>query len=97
MLEVMVAVVILGLSYVSILQSFSLSMSNIHKVRRVRAEIFEESLQLAQITKYTGDDLDEDEEYEGESTVFIEGHKFQLVTITSESGEMATLRLEKAL
>ena len=29
-LEVMVAVVILGLSYVSILQSFSLSMSNIH-------------------------------------------------------------------
>ncbi len=97
-LEVMVAVVILGLSYVSILQSFSLSMSNIHKVRRVRAEIFTESMQLAQSTKFTGDsNLNSDDEYEGESTLFMEGLKYQLMTITSESGEMATLRLEKVL
>ncbi len=97
MLEVMVAVVILGLSYVSILQSFSTSLSNIHKVRRVRAEIFEENLQLAQGTKFTGDDLTEEDEDERESTVFIEGHKYQLVIITSESGEMATLRLERVI
>lgn len=97
LLEVMVAVVILGLAYVSILQSFSLSMSNIHKVREVRAEIFEENLQLGQMTKFTGGGVSEAEEGEGERTLFIEGHKYQLVTITSTSGEMVTLGLEKIL
>ena len=93
LLEVLVAVVILGLSYVAILQSFSLSLRNISKIETQRANTFEELSNLIQEARFSGDTDTEDTEAAGED--FIEGHKYRLVLVTSESGGMETLRLEK--
>ena len=93
LLEVLVAVVILGLSYVAILQSFSLSLRNITKIDNQRANVFEESSSLIHDARFSGDTDTEDMEVEGED--FIEGHKYRLVLVPSESGNMETLRLEK--
>lgn len=91
LLEVLVAVVILGLSYVAILQSFSLSLRNITKIEKQRANMFEELSNLIHDARFSDDT--EDMEVEGED--FIEGHKYRLVLVPSESGDMETLRLEK--
>ena len=90
-LEVLVAVVILGLSYVAILQSFSLSLRNISKIEKQRANLFEELSNLIHDARFSDDT--EDMEVEGED--FIEGHIYRLVLVPSESGGMETLRLEK--
>jgi len=93
LLEVLVAVVILGLSYVAILQSFSLSLRNITKIEEQRASLFEESSNLIHDARFSGDTDTEDIEVDGED--FIEGHKYRLVLVLGESGNMETLRLEK--
>jgi len=84
LLEVLVAVVILGLAYVTLLESFSLSSRNIHRlgVRRqklhARAMAFDRQLEAAAA---------------GEGELFLAGHRFNLRLLTSEDGRLATLRL----
>ncbi len=85
------AVVILGLSYVAVLQSFSLSLRNIAKIEKQRMNLFEELVALVQDARFSADA--EDKEIAGED--FIEGHKYRLVLVPGESGNMETLRLEK--
>lgn len=91
LLEVLVAVVILGLSYVAVLQSFSLSLRNITKIEKQRTSLFEELSTLIQEAHFS----DDTEVREAEGEDFIEGSKYRLVLIRSESGGMETLRLEK--
>ena len=91
LLEVLVAVVILGLSYVAILQSFSLSLRNIAKIESQRKNIFTELAKLLDDARFSDDT--QDMEIEGED--FIEGHKYRLVIVKSESENMQTLMLEK--
>ena len=91
MLEVIVAVVILGLSYVTVLQCFSLSLRNISKIEEKRTRLYDEVSQLLHASHFTGD---KDEAAEGEE--FISGQKYRLLLISSESGDLKTLRLEKA-
>lgn len=91
LLEVLVAVVILGLSYVAVLQSFSLSLRNIAKIEQQRLTLFEEVVNLLQDARFSDDT--EDKGIDGED--FIEGHKYRLVLVPGESGNMETLRLEK--
>ncbi|MEW6219837.1 MAG: type II secretion system protein [Thermodesulfobacteriota bacterium] len=93
LLEVLVAVVILGLAYVAILQSFSLALRNIDRLRERRAfyltELlaFEEEL-AAREQEETLEDLPAGE-------ILTEGQIYNLVLITSEDGTFVTARLEK--
>ncbi|MCJ7602967.1 MAG: prepilin-type N-terminal cleavage/methylation domain-containing protein [Desulfobulbaceae bacterium] len=96
LLEVLVAVLILGLAYVAVLQNFSISLKNIDKISKTRQAVFEELLTFSEDTKFTGgNQLESDEEEEG--TLFIEGEKYRLVVVKSNSGELATLKLQTIL
>ncbi|MEW6427522.1 MAG: type II secretion system protein [Thermodesulfobacteriota bacterium] len=89
-LEVLVAVVILGLAYVAVLQNFSLALRNITRIDAKRAELltgmlaFEELLEAAD---------EEDEPPEGE--IFMEGNTFNLVWVRDETGQFASLLMEQ--
>jgi prepilin-type N-terminal cleavage/methylation domain-containing protein len=96
LLEVLVAVLILGLAYVAVLQNFSISLKNIDKISKARQAVFEELLTFSEDNKFTGgNQLESDEEEEG--TLFIEGEKYRLVVVKSNSGELATLKLQTIL
>ena len=96
LLEVLVAVLILGLAYVAVLQNFSISLKNIDKISKKRQAVFEELLTFSEDNKFTGgNQLESDEEEEG--TLFIEGEKYRLVVVKSPSGELATLKLQTIL
>lgn len=100
LLEVLVAVLILGLAYVAVLQNFSISLKNIDKIGKTRQAVFEELLTFSEDIKFTGAnqlevDLEGDEEEEG--TLFIEGEKYRLMVVLSNSGELATLKLQPIL
>lgn len=96
LLEVLVAVLILGLAYVAVLQNFSISLNNIEKIGNIRQAVFDELLAFSESIKYTSPDLLEDEEEE-EGTLFIEGESYRLMEVKSESGELATLKLQPIL
>jgi len=91
-LEVLVAVVILGLAYVTVLQCFSLSLKNIGKIEGQRERMFEDVSYLMYAAHFSGEE--DDEEIDGEE--YITGQRYKLVLIPSKSGELETLRLEKA-
>jgi prepilin-type N-terminal cleavage/methylation domain-containing protein len=90
-LEVLVAVVILGLSYVTVLQCFSLSLKNIAKIEWQRATFFADVSYLMNAAHVFREDFDE----ETEGAEYISGHKFDLVLISSEGGDLETLKLVK--
>lgn len=92
LIEVLAAVVILGLSYVAILQNFSVSIKNISRIDKARTEALNTSLAFEELLWPS----EEDEEAANEDyPVFLEGRIFQLVIVTSEDGGMSTLKLEK--
>jgi prepilin-type N-terminal cleavage/methylation domain-containing protein len=96
LLEVLVAVLILGMAYVAVLQNFSISLKNIDKIGKTRQAVFEELLTFSKDTKFTGaTQLEGVEEEEG--TLFIEGEKYRLMAVTSNSGELETLKLQTIL
>jgi prepilin-type N-terminal cleavage/methylation domain-containing protein len=96
LLEVLVAVLILGLAYVAVLQNFSISLKNIDKISKTRQAVFEELLTFSEDNKFTGgNQLESDEKEEG--ALFIEGEKYRLVVVKSNSGELATLKLQTIL
>lgn len=92
LLEVMVAVVILGLSYVAILQSFSLSARNIIRVEESRFDNLQDSMfldrQLNTFTATTSLSADYGE-------IFVTGTKYKLVIIESVDGAIKTLQLQR--
>lgn len=92
LLEVMIAVVILGLSYVAILQNFSFSAQNIVRIEKSRSGNLEDFLTFEKHLR----ELDEEDTGLGDAgEVFLEGNKFKLVVIESESGNLKTLKLQK--
>jgi prepilin-type N-terminal cleavage/methylation domain-containing protein len=95
LIEVLAAVVILGLAYVAALQSFSLSLKNIHRLEAKRSEIADALLAFEEKSRFTGESDDEEEVVEG--VVFLEGHKYNLVVITDDSAGFTTMTLERSL
>jgi prepilin-type N-terminal cleavage/methylation domain-containing protein len=96
LLEVLAAVLILGLAYVAVLDSFSISLRNIHKVSNTRQAVFADLTAFNSDIKFTGDtNLETDKKEEG--VLFMEGEKYKLMVVTSESGEMTTLKLQPIL
>jgi len=97
LLEVLVAVLILGMAYVAVLQNFSISLKNIDKISKTRQAVFEELLAFSADSKFTGADLLLESDEDEEGTLFIEGEKYRLVVVKSTSGELATLKLQTIL
>lgn len=83
LLEVLMAVVILGLAYVAILQSFSHSTLSILRLEKKR----DGALTAAQ--EFAADN------HAAQGELFLEGHRFKLRRVVSDDGRLETLRLAK--
>ncbi len=97
LLEVLVAVVILGLAYVTALQSFSLSMRNISRVEEKRGEIADALLDFEERGRFVGADIEEGEDEDEDGALFLEGHKYNLLVIIDREADLTTLTLERSL
>lgn len=89
LLEVLIAVVILGLAYVTILQSFSMSNRNLFRIDTKRDEIFNAGLDFEQALR---------DEQTGSVTgaeVIMEGRLYEVVQVRDESNTFVTFRLTK--
>ncbi len=95
LIEVLAAVVILGLAYVAALQSFSLSLKNIHRLEVKRNQIVDSLLAFEEISRFISNSNDEDEKIEG--TIFLEGHRYNLLVVTDEASDLTTLIMERSL
>lgn len=93
LIEIIIAVVIMGLAYVVILQSFSLSTRNISKVETVRNGLLRYALEFDQ--QAFANRLGDDDAIEMTESIFMEGSQYQLVLVSDESESFMTLRLEK--
>lgn len=92
LIEILVAVVIMGLAYVAILQSFSLSGRNIAKMEDSRATLLQNSLAFEQQLLTT------DRATQGggpAADVMVEGSQYQLTLVSDENDDFVTLKLEK--
>ncbi|OGR07425.1 MAG: hypothetical protein A2511_04860 [Deltaproteobacteria bacterium RIFOXYD12_FULL_50_9] len=102
LIEILVAVTILGLAYVAILQNFSVSLRNLARLDGKRLAIFDEALVFEQRIKFVSSDAvlaegaeaKKEAEVEESGPTFLEGQKYRLVTVTSENGEFMTFMLE---
>lgn len=93
LIEVILAVIIMGLAYVAILQSFSLSNRNIFKVEQVRNNMLAYALKFE---KQSFDrKMDSDSDIYTTESVFMEGSKYQLLLVSDETETFMTLKLEK--
>ena len=90
LIEVFAAVIILGLAYVAILQSFSVSLTNIDRLDRSASLLLNDVLEFERLL-HPG----EEEEEEGEGEVFLEGDKYKLILIANEKRDLMSLKLEK--
>lgn len=93
LIEIIVAVIIMGLAYVVILQSFSLSARNIAKVEGVRNDLLQYSLEFEQ--QALDKRLSTQEGVEVNEDIFMAGSRYQLLLVSDESEMFMTLRLEK--
>ena len=91
LIEVLTAVIILGLAYVAILQSFSLSMKNITRIEKARANTLEEMLAFEQLLSPPEDEPDQ----ETDLPLFLEGRYYQLVVVAAEDDDIMSLKLER--
>jgi prepilin-type N-terminal cleavage/methylation domain-containing protein len=93
LIEVLAAVVILGLAYVAVLQNFSMSLRNIVRIEQANSATLRDMLAFEEVV------WPSDEETELDTSglpLFMEGRIFQLVVVTSDDGQMTTLKLEKS-
>ena len=91
LIEVLAAVIILGLAYVAVLQSFSLSMKNIARIEKARTNSLEQTLAFEQLLSPPEDELDQDTDL----PLFLEGSFFKLVIVTAEDNDTVSLKLER--
>lgn len=85
LLEVLVAVLILGLAYVAVMQNFSVSLNNILRMSDYRSRLFDTAIDFER------EFFDPESDIEG--TIFLEGSRYNLVLITSEDEKLMTLKL----
>ncbi len=89
LMEVLVAVTILGLAFMVVMQNFSVSLGNIVRIERAFDQDYSAMLRLERLL-IPG--LDKDP---ATGTVFVRGRRYQLVLVVPEGGRLSTLRLEK--
>ncbi|MBU0482373.1 MAG: prepilin-type N-terminal cleavage/methylation domain-containing protein [Proteobacteria bacterium] len=91
-MEVLVAVTILGMAYLVILQSFSLSMQNIGRIDRSGSSRFEAMLEME---KHFLDITSDEEGEEAEGEIFVEDDSLKVIQFTDRQGLLFSLKLEK--
>ncbi|MFZ5760635.1 MAG: type II secretion system protein [Thermodesulfobacteriota bacterium] len=96
LLEVLAAVLILGLAYVATLESFSVAMRNIGKAETKRSLLLAEMVAFCQEVRFAGTEVFPAEEEE-DGVLYLEGRKLRLLVVRSESGELMSLRLGPVL
>jgi prepilin-type N-terminal cleavage/methylation domain-containing protein len=90
LLEVLLAVTILGMAYLAIMQNFSVSLQNIERLDRHGDQLFSAQLEMEKhfLVRNLG------EEVTGE--IFVEGDKYMIMLVTDdESGKLTTLSLKE--
>lgn len=90
LLEVLLAVTILGMAYLAIMQNFSMSLQNIERLDRHGGQLFMAQLEMEKhfLARNIG------EEVTGE--IFVEGGKYMIILLTDEeSGKLTTLSLKE--
>lgn len=92
LLEILVAVTIMGLAYVAILQNFSMSARNITNMDEGRTALMASSLAF-EMTLLSLDQAGQDAGDGAE--VVAEGGRFQLTQITDDNDDFMTLKLKK--
>ncbi len=88
LLEVVVAVVILGLAYVAILQNFSFSARNISRLQESRTAIFENALAFENQLR-----SEDDNEQQDIGEIFLTGKKYSLAIVSNADGSLTSLEL----
>lgn len=92
LLEVMIAVLLLSLSYVAVLESFSSSMQRLVKLEKRLEFFFAEDSHMTRTVKFSGPALD----YEApEGEILLEGTTYLLSVVSSEGGLLQSLQLNK--
>lgn len=89
LLEVLLAVTILGMAYLAIMQNFSVSLQNIERLDRNGGQLFMAQLEMEK--HFLVGNLGE--EVGGE--IFVEGGKYMIMLTGDESGKLSTLSLKE--
>lgn len=89
-LEILVAVTIMGLAYVAILQNFSMSARSIAKMDEGRTALLTSSLAFEQTLLRL-----EQADQGGDDEVLAEGGRYQLTQVVDENDDFMTLKLKK--
>ncbi len=92
LVEVLVAVVIMGLAYVAILQSFSASARNIVKMEETRSSLLVNSILFDR--ELLSQEESEDRLIDS-GEAMVEGSRYQLLLVSDENDNFMTLKLEK--
>ena len=93
LLEILVAVTIMGLAYVAILQSFSLSARNIYIMDESRTKLMANTLAFEKQLISMG--LDEEGDMAESGEVLASGGRYELVLVTDENNDFMTIMLNK--
>jgi prepilin-type N-terminal cleavage/methylation domain-containing protein len=94
LLEVLVAVVILGLVYVAVLQNFSFSLQNVLRVEKSKEETLASALAFEDKLRPADEEAGEPKKVPV-GPVFLAGHQYNLVLVTSEDHQFMTLQLTR--
>jgi prepilin-type N-terminal cleavage/methylation domain-containing protein len=92
LIEILVAVTIMGLAYVAILQNFSMSARSIASMEEGRTTTLASALDFEK-TLLSLDQADQKADKAGE--ILAEGAVYQLTQVTDENDEFMTLKLKK--
>lgn len=92
LLEILVAVTIMGLAYVAILQNFSMSTRSIVKMDEGRTVLLASAMAFERMLL----SLDQAEEGAGDAgEVLAEGGRYQVTQVIDENDDFMTLKLKK--
>ena len=93
LLEILVAVTIMGLAYVAILQNFSMSARSIGRMEEGRTALLANSLAFERML------LSMDQEEAGAASdggeILAEGGRYELTQVIDENDDFMTLKLKK--
>jgi prepilin-type N-terminal cleavage/methylation domain-containing protein len=90
LIEVVMAVVILGLAYVAVLQSFSFSLASILRMEDSKRQTLAASMEFDELMRASGK---KDAEAGITYPAYLEGNTYSLVLVVSNDDEFASLKL----
>jgi prepilin-type N-terminal cleavage/methylation domain-containing protein len=89
LIEVVMAVVILGLAYVAVLQNFSFSLENILRIEDSKRHTLAASLEFDELLRVSGKEEASMVAY----PTYLEGNTYRLVLVGGDDNEFVSLKL----